>query len=172
MSRTDKDQTAITCATTVPDNAHLVEARILELIPHRQPMLLLNRIVSVTHNSAQAEIGITPHASFFTHNKGVPSWIGIEYMGQTAALIAGVLLEEGAVEPHIGLLLGTRKYSTNTAYFPPSSTLIVHCEEAASVGGNLASFKCTIFNQATNTEYASANLSVFRKPLDKGTHFE
>lgn len=139
--------------------------QIEQLIPHRPPMLLLDRLVEVTGNRSCAEIDIHPAASFFSPGQGVPAWIGVEYLGQTAALIAGFQLHEGRVEPHLGLLLGTRKYVAHTPWFPPHATVTVTCTEVAVVGQNLATFAGEIRDKKTGALYASAKLSVFRRPL-------
>jgi len=136
-----------------------------ELIPHREPMLLLNSVCELGDSFSTAEITISSSSSFFMPEKGVPSWIGIEYMGQAAALIAGYQLQQGAVTPHLGLLLGTRKYEALTAWFKEGDVLLVSTKEIAVVGQELATFQCDIRNKNDGALYATAKLSVFRKPL-------
>lgn len=148
-------------------NNTMKDARIYDLIPHREPMLLIDRIINLGDNFSETEISITPDSSFFETGKGVPAWIGIEYMGQTAALIAGYQLQQGKVTPHLGLLLGTRKYQVKTAWFAEGDLLQVKCTEIAVVGNQLANFLCEIYRKSDQTLYASAKLSVFRKPLDE-----
>lgn len=134
------------------------------LIPHRPPMLLLHRLVSVSGTSSVAEIDITPDVPFFSAGKGVPGWIGIEYMGQTAALIAGYQLQQGMVEPHLGMLLGTRKYTAHKPWFLPGVILQVSCQEVAVVGQELATFACEIRDKLSGQIDAEARLSVYRRP--------
>lgn len=136
-----------------------------ELIPHREPMLLLSSVCELGDNFSTAEIIISKSSSFFLQGKGVPSWIGIEYMGQTAACIAGYQLQQGTVTPHLGLLLGTRKYEAFTAWFNEGDVLLVSCKEIAVVGEELATFQCEIRNKNDGVLYSTAKLSVFRKPL-------
>lgn len=136
-----------------------------ELIPHREPMLLLSSVCELGDNFSTAEIIISNSSSFFMPGKGVPSWIGIEYMGQTAALIAGYQLLQGTVTPHLGLLLGTRKYEAFASWFNEGDVLLVSCKEIAVVGQELATFQCDIRNKNDGVLYATAKLSVFRKPL-------
>ena len=64
-------------------------------------------------------------STFFVKEKGVPAWIGIEYMGQTAALIAGYQQQRGLTGPHLGFLLGTRRYASRTEWFEPDRVLRV-----------------------------------------------
>lgn len=146
------------------DSMDRFDAKILTYLPHRPPMLLVNKILEVSESHAVTEVWIDEHAPFMCE-QGVPAAIGIEYMGQTAALIAGYQLEQGTTEPHLGFLLGTRAYTTQLAYFPLNMTLRVECREKALVGDSLATFDC-IISQADKPEaIAQANLSVFRKPI-------
>ncbi|WP_331344661.1 hypothetical protein [Cellvibrio sp. UBA7661] len=145
----------------------MIDSRIYDLIPHREPMLLINRIIELAGNFSCAEITISEQSSFFVAGKGVPSWIGVEYMGQTAALIAGYQLQQGTVAPHLGLLLGTRKYEVFVPYFCAGDVLQVRCSESAVVGESLANFQCEIINLRDQRCVARAKLSVFRKPLSE-----
>ncbi len=143
----------------------MADARILELIPHRPPMLLIDRLLELGPDHSAAQVDISPASAFFAVGQGVPGWIGVEYMGQTAALIAGYQLEQGLVEPHLGLLLGTRKYSAFTPWFAPGSSLRVSCRELAVVGQNLANFTCDIHDMTSGAHLASARLTVYRRAL-------
>ena len=128
-------------------------------------MLLINQVVQVNDSSSESRVLIDQDTPFFEQGKGVPTWIGLEYMGQTSALIAGHQLQQGIVEPHLGFLMGARQYQAQQAYFKPDQTLVVRCNEAALVGDSLATFNCIISEQASGQELASAMLSVFRRPL-------
>jgi predicted hotdog family 3-hydroxylacyl-ACP dehydratase len=126
-------------------------------------MLLINDIIDVDRNSSSSLIYVDSEAPFFEKNKGIPSYIGLEYMGQTAALIAGYQLKHGLVEPHLGFLLGTRAFNSELEYFAENKVLVVECKEKALVGDSLATFDCCISYQNDESILATANLSVFRK---------
>lgn len=138
------------------------------LIPHRKPMLLLDKAFDVTENSAIAGVDISPASSFYVEGKGVPAWIGVEYMGQTAALIAGWQLRQGLTQPHLGLLLGTRKFSAFSAWFARGDQLRVSASEVAVVGEGLATFYCEIHQVGRNKPLATAKLSVMRRAIVRG----
>jgi len=145
----------------------LVDEKILEYIPHRSPMLLINHIVNVEKTESKATVVISKESSFFNSKKDyVPSWVGLEYMGQTAALIAGYQLEQGMTEPHLGFLLGTRNYSVTTSGFEAGVILEVVCKEKAVVGDGLATFDCSIFIQGQDAAVAKAGLTVFRRKVE------
>ncbi|MBN4050560.1 3-hydroxydecanoyl-ACP dehydratase [Gammaproteobacteria bacterium AH-315-M22] len=143
------------------------DPRLFALIPHRPPMLLINRIVNVSEKQSSAIVLIDEKTPFFDTKYGVPSWIGIEYMGQTAALIAGYQLEQGLVKPYLGFLIGARSYQVKQAYFSSGQSLQVHCQEEAVVGNELASFNCKIYYDDIDDWLAQASLSVLRQPLPK-----
>jgi len=142
------------------------DSRVLALIPHRPPMLLINSIVDVSEKQSRAIVLIDEQAPFFDPQHGVPSWIGIEYMGQTAALIAGYQLEQGLVEPHLGFLIGTRSYQVKQDYFLPGKSVQVECQESVVVSDELAAFNCRIYYEDPDEWLAQASLSVLRKPLN------
>lgn len=142
-----------------------IDAEIMELIPHRTPMLLINNLVSVKHNSSESLVVVDEQAPFYEADQGVPAWIGLEYMGQTAALIAGFQKQQAIASSDLGFLVGSRKYETCMSYFKPGTTLHVKCQEVALVGKSLATFSCTISEQGQENIIASAMLSVFRKPM-------
>jgi predicted hotdog family 3-hydroxylacyl-ACP dehydratase len=139
------------------------DAKLFSLLPHRPPMLLINDVVEVNESSASAIAFIDDQASFFQNGNGIPAWIGLEYMGQTAALIAGYQLEHNLVKPHLGFLLGTRCYQTEVEFFLPNKNVLINCNEIAVVGDSLATFDCTIRHIDSDKVLANANLSVYRQ---------
>ena len=143
------------------------DPEILALIPHRQPMLLINQMIHLDKSHAVALVVIDEDAPFYEPGKGVPTWIGIEYMGQTAALIAGYRLKHGLLPPHVAFLLGTRNFSTMSEYFAPGTVLRVTAKENAVVADGFAKFDGVIENngaqQSSVEPLAKASLSVFRK---------
>lgn len=146
------------------NNTDRFDNDILRYLPHRPPMLLVNRLLEVSQTHAIAKVFIDEQTPFIS-DRGVSAVIGIEYMGQTAALIAGYQLEQGLTEPHLGFLLGTRAFSIEQDYFLPNQSLIVECREKALVGDSLATFDCIIRLDSESEVIAKASLSVFRKPL-------
>lgn len=145
------------------------DPRIFELIPHRPPMMLINRVVNVDVSDASALVFIDEQTPFYQPEKGVPAWVGIEYMGQTAALIAGYRLEQRLIEPHMGFLIGTRAYQSECSYFEPDTRLQVTSKESAMVADGFTKFDCVIENVNTTTGnrtiLVQSSLSVFRRPL-------
>lgn len=144
------------------------DSRLYELIPHRPPMLLINKVLKVDERTSSSLVVIDEDSPFFEDEHGVPAWIGLEYMGQTAALIAGHQLQQGLTPPHLGFLLGTRAYKAECSYFREGE-YTVRCEEKAIVGDGLATFDCFIETYNKNSQtikcLATASLSVFRRQI-------
>ena len=142
---------------------------LFDLIPHRPPMLLINKVLELSDKSSAALVTIDKQASFYEPNKGVPTWIGLEYMGQTAALIAGYQRQKGMIGPHMGFLLGTRAYKAQSDYFDDGITLRVSCAEKILVGDDLVTFDCQIQQydpeSSQHIPLATASLSVMRRPI-------
>lgn len=153
-------------STPISNNGSLhFDSQLLDLLPHRPPMLLINTVVKLSATQSLAEVLVDKQASFYS-SAGIPAWVGIEYMGQTAALIAGYQLQQGLTQPHLGFLLGTRCFQANVTHFKVGAVLLVSCVEKAVVGESLATFDCEIHDKKSNTLLANAGLSVFRKPLE------
>lgn len=144
----------------------MIDLSLHALLPHRGAMLLLSRVMEVDQRSARSEVTISDRNAFFETGRGVPAWVGMEMMGQTAALIAGYQLQTGDLEPHVGLFLGTRRFQCSTPWFVENSVLTVHCVEKAVSQGALATFDCTIADlTSSGASLAEAVLSVYRQPI-------
>ena len=56
--------------------------KILDVVPHQTPMLLLDKLESYSDNTLVSSLTIKEDSLFY-EELGVPTWIGLEYMGQT-----------------------------------------------------------------------------------------
>ncbi|MFK7829768.1 MAG: hypothetical protein AB8B57_08330 [Congregibacter sp.] len=142
-----------------------IDPAILELIPHREPMLLIHELIDVNASHSVAVVHIDESLPFYRSSLGIPAAIGMEYMGQAAALIAGFQEQQGQLTEHLGFLLGARDYKVSAPYFKSGTSLRVHCQETAVVGEGLARFDCSITQIDTDQILATGKLSVFRQAL-------
>lgn len=101
---------------------------IKELVIHGSPMLLIDRAVSANETTMTAELDITANSMFCVPGKGVPSYVGIEYIAQTVAAYSGWRARQATqdTQPRIGYLLGSRKVTMLRDFFPIGSRLTVH----------------------------------------------
>jgi len=136
-----------------------------ELLPHRPPMVLIDAVESFDAEAKRlvARVTIGENQLFFD-GKGVPNWVAIEYMAQTAAALVGYYDRHVApgqpVRP--GLLLGTRKLDLKLERFEAGRTYRIAVENAFS-DSDAASFVCSIEDD-TGATVATANLNAYRPP--------
>ncbi len=136
----------------------LSSLNILDIIPHKPPMALIDRVVDFTADSITVTVAITDQSLFFA-NGGVPSYVGIEYMAQAVAAWNGLMARQNNLSPGIGYLLGTRKMKLLIETFKEGSYLEIkgYCK---FTDGEIASFDCSI--HADGIDVASASLTVFQ----------
>lgn len=134
-----------------------------QVVRHRKPMLLIDELINYTDISAQVRVTISEHCEFFnTRLDAVPSYIGIEYMAQCIAAYSGANDLDNDQKPQLGFLLGTRKYKPEVDKFFNGQTLIVLAEEIMSDSNGLSVFLCSITDEATSNQLATAKINVFQ----------
>ncbi|MEW6168191.1 MAG: 3-hydroxylacyl-ACP dehydratase [Pseudomonadota bacterium] len=98
------------------------------LLAHGAGMVLLDEILRLEDEAAECLVRIHPQARFYEPGHGVPGWVGIEYMAQTLGVHAGHLRMQAGLPIEVGLLLGTRAYDTERAWFRTGERLHVNVE--------------------------------------------
>lgn len=118
---------------------------ISELLPHKGPAVLIDRVLSDTHDSIRVSAHVTRQHPFFVEGHGVPVWVGIEMMAQAIAAHAGLIGRRENREPRSGMLLGTRRYETSTSWFAENSELEILAEREFGENSGLAACNCKVF---------------------------
>ena len=134
------------------------EFSVLELVPHSGKMSLLDNIIEYGDDWLIAEVCITTDSTF-ADERGVPAWVGLEYMAQTIAAYAGLQERLGGGKPKLGFLLGSRKYLCSTDYFSIGKILRLTAQLDMQAENGLNVFQCVL--QGDGIE-ASANMNVFQ----------
>ncbi|OMH31679.1 hotdog family protein [Motiliproteus sp. MSK22-1] len=129
-----------------------------ELVPHSGKMSLLDTIVEYGEDWLHAEVQITTD-SMFVDERGVPAWIGLEYLAQAIGAFSGSKERLSGDQPKLGFLLGTRKYRCTTDYFPIGQTLSIKVRRELQGDNGLSAFSCLLQGEGIE---ASANLNVFQ----------
>ncbi len=120
-----------------------------QLLPHRPPMILIDRLVQTHGSKTVCEVVIGPH-SMFLQAAGVPAFVGIEYMAQTVAAHGGYQSHLEGQPIVVGLLLGTRRLETTCQFFELGQ--ILHIEVTHIWGQHeLMRFRCAITNAVSDT---------------------
>lgn len=134
-----------------------------DLVPHAGLMSLLDRVIEYEEESLQAEVAIH-RDSLFAEDKGVPAWVGIEYMAQTIAAYAGAQRRLNGLNVKVGFLVGSRRYESSHSYFPLGSTLSIEVQREFQADNGLGVFSCVIRGEGPEGEAitATAALNVFQ----------
>ena len=132
-----------------------------DVVPHRDGMCLLDRVLRWDDEAIQAEL-VVPYEGLFVEDGGVPAWVGIEYMAQAIAAWAGCHARQAGREPSIGFLLGTRRYESRASWFRAGALLRVEATRELLGDNGLGMFSCRILGHGE--ELATANVSVFEPP--------
>jgi len=128
-----------------PLDDYLVE----DFIPHSPPMVLIDRIVSFSDDTLCAEITIIEDCKFYDRDSnGVPAWVGIEYMSQAIAALAGIHAKKENRSIKLGFLLGTRKYKIVKKVFKKDKTYGIIVKQLYKDDSGLACFECDIIEQS------------------------
>lgn len=139
--------------------ARTFEGPIAELVPHRGPMLLVDRLLEDDLELVRVEATVKPGQRFLT-DEGLPAWVGIELMAQTIAAWAGARAKEAGLPVRLGFLLGSRRYEAAEAVFPVGTRLEIEARQELVAENGLAVFACRIFREGAVV--ATAHLNVFQ----------
>ena len=134
---------------------------IVELVPHRPPMLLLDRVLAYDGECVTCETVLRPDSPFADQGQ-VPAVVGIEYMAQTIAVGAGLRGREKGDGARTGFLLGCRSLKIAVDSFQVGDRLTI--EARRSWGENeLGSFTCKV--QRGDEVLVEGALTVYQGPL-------
>jgi predicted hotdog family 3-hydroxylacyl-ACP dehydratase len=99
-----------------------------DLVPHAPPMILIDHIHACESEGLEATVRISEDSPFFEPRRGVPSYVGIEYVAQTVAALAGLRARRSGQDISLGFLLGTRRFDASLPYFILGSELTIQVE--------------------------------------------
>jgi predicted hotdog family 3-hydroxylacyl-ACP dehydratase len=130
-----------------------------ELLPHRGSMLLLDGVLSFDMQTVVAEY--TPrHDAWYADTRGdMPAWIGLELMAQAVAAHVALKKRANNLPPRIGVLLGTRRYSSELDLFTAGNPLQIRARNEFFDESGLGAYQCEI--QRHEKTLASALLKVY-----------
>ena len=132
---------------------------IIEVIPHRPPMILIDNIDDVGPDFMSTHVRITDTSLFLEQGKGVPVLVGLEYMAQTVAAFVGAEGKKKGETIKLGFLLGARRFETKVSYFLLGEKLNIRISRILQQN-ELGQFLCSI-NDQNNQELVSAKISAY-----------
>ncbi|MFL0809881.1 MAG: hypothetical protein K6L76_05650 [Agarilytica sp.] len=149
-------------------NAPHIDVR--DLVSHRPPMLLIDGLLDYGDDYAKTFINHYTPSIFANSNGDVPNWVGIEYMAQAIAVFAGLEHKKLGLDPKIGFLMGTRKYTPFVDVFKKGQYIeITATRQYLSDEDRIALFQCTI--SAAGQHLAEADIKAIQ-PDDPKTLFQ
>lgn len=134
---------------------------ITELVPHRPPLLQVERVLSFSDNRIVCAMTVRAD-SVLVGEGGLPSWAGIELMAQAIAAHAGLLAHRAGVPVKKGFLLGSRDYKAERSSLPTGSALTISAEPLYQDDAGLGAFACVI--SGDGIALIKAQLNVFVPP--------
>lgn len=131
-----------------------------QVLPHAQPMILLDDFIEAGAEHAVCRVNISAQSPFFdVASRAVPAYVGIEYMAQTVAAYAGAHKLAAGDSVRLGFLLGCRKYQPIVPAFVEGAELTVSATKIVMDESGLSVFDCQILQQGALL--VSAKLNVF-----------
>lgn len=115
-----------------------------EVLPHEGRMLLLDEMLDADVEFVSCGVTIRRDSMFCDGENGVPSWVGLEYMAQTVSTYSGIAEARAGQRPSIGLLLGSRRYKAQVAFFPLGAHLRIEAHLLLRDDNDLVAFDCKI----------------------------
>lgn len=141
-----------------------VSDRIEDLLPHADPMLLLDRIVGADLDECLTETVIgRRHALFLRDDRTVTNTLLIELMAQTVGVTAGLRLKAKGEPPKVGFLLGSRHFACRCDCLNEGEQIRVHVKCLYFSDGELPSqFQCSAYRNDETEPVGTANLTVYQ----------
>jgi predicted hotdog family 3-hydroxylacyl-ACP dehydratase len=132
-----------------------------EFVMHREPMLLLDRLVETSGETTICEWRVNADDHFVDAGKGVPAYVGVEFMAQCVAVHAGARARIVGLGPPLGFLLGARHFKAFVSHFETGELYRATCQELMRDDNGMGSYDCTVMHG--DTKVAEARLAVLEK---------
>jgi predicted hotdog family 3-hydroxylacyl-ACP dehydratase len=132
---------------------------VADLLPHAEPMVLLDRVTAWDDDGLTASVTIGPGTRFTSAGQGVAAHVGIEWMAQACGAFAGLRAKIAGQPVRLGFLLGTRDFTADRPWFASGETLTISVRQVF-LEDRMAVFDCQI--QTDETTCATARLTVFQ----------
>lgn len=134
---------------------------IQDLIPHRPPMRLIDRLHSHAAMQVTTTAQVTAQSRFYDPSAGgVPAWVGVEYMAQTAAVWIGLRDYHAGRAPEPAFLVSARQYQAFEPIFPAGSQFYIEVN-VKLMDANIVSFVGKIYDDSGKV-WADALFTAFR----------
>ncbi|MEM9191874.1 MAG: hypothetical protein AAGF12_22065 [Myxococcota bacterium] len=130
---------------------------LLERIPHRGPMLLLDEVISASEEQIETQVTIGKDFILLDDDGLVPPLSAIEFFAQSAAALMVFRAAGGQVPFATGALLGARKLEVAGSPYRVGDTLRTVAKEVWGAG-KMAQFDCRLLRDGA--EVATGSITV------------
>ena len=131
-----------------------------QLLPHSGDMVLIDKLIEYGSDYGVSTVRVASTSKFFEENiNGIHAAIGLEWMAQTIAAIAGVKALQNNRPVQVGFLLGTRMYEPAKNVFAIDEEYVIHVKQLFREENGLGAFQCSI-HEGDNL-IAESKLNVF-----------
>lgn len=139
----------------------LSQLPVTEVVPHRDPMILIDALLAHGPDTLLTQTDITKQSPYFDAAiDAVPNYVGIEYMAQSIAALAGVEAKSRGEAIRVGFLLGSRKLKMHLPHYKLGESYQTRVTRLYQEESGLAVFDCQVFHG--DTLVAEANVNVFQ----------
>lgn len=97
-----------------------------QMLPHKTSMVLVDRLISSNDHSAIVEATIKADYPFTGESVG--TWVGLELMAQSAAVLAKLTKQAHSDKASLGFLLGSRSFTAHAPKFTPGQKVTIEIE--------------------------------------------
>jgi predicted hotdog family 3-hydroxylacyl-ACP dehydratase len=131
---------------------------IAELVPHKPPMVLIDRILEAASDCIVVESDIDADCPFVGKGERLHAWWAVEYLAQGVAVLAG--LRERAVGKPVpeGYITSCRRFDSSAATLPLGGTARITATELIQVDMSMGVFACEL---TVGDFQATATISVY-----------
>jgi predicted hotdog family 3-hydroxylacyl-ACP dehydratase len=133
---------------------------VADLVPHAAPMLLLDRVLEHDDLRTVCSVRSEDSALFAEASGDVPSWVGLEYMAQCAAVHGGLAAKQRGEAPRPGLLLGSRRLQLHVPVFSAGRPLRVVVRHHRGELG-LVTFDCWVESEDGDEVLAEGRVNLY-----------
>jgi predicted hotdog family 3-hydroxylacyl-ACP dehydratase len=132
---------------------------VADLVRHRRGLLLIDAVLAEDEAHIRTEATVR-EGPFAVAGRGVPGYLGFEYMAQTISAKDGLERRRQGEAPQLGFLLGSRRYQCKAAWFEAGERLEIVARPVLNEG-ELRAFDCVLTGRG-GAELASALVNVYR----------
>lgn len=131
-----------------------------DLLPHSGDMVLIDSMVEYGEDYGVAKVRVSADCKFYEQDRqGIHCAIGMEWMAQTIAALAGIKALQENRPIQVGFLLGSRKYEPSKTVFKLDEEYTIRVQQLYREHNGLGAFQCSIHQQ--EHLIADAKLNVF-----------